>query len=105
MVICVTIEGAMLTVNLRHAEVQLSEPIDKIENGEEVVITGGGRRTTRQKVPIACVVALKLAAFRSSRRTPPAVCRPHADHGPSHARAGGARSRPMSRKMSWNICF
>ena len=47
MVICVTIEGAMLTVNLRHAEVQLSEPIDKIENGEEVVITKHGHPVAR----------------------------------------------------------
>jgi antitoxin (DNA-binding transcriptional repressor) of toxin-antitoxin stability system len=33
----------MLTVNLAHAKAHLSELIDRIENGEEVVITRRGR--------------------------------------------------------------
>jgi prevent-host-death family protein len=47
MVICVTLEVAMLTVNLAHAKAHLSEQIDKIENGEEVVITRRGRPAAR----------------------------------------------------------
>jgi prevent-host-death family protein len=37
----------MPTVNLAHAKAHLSELIDKIENGEEVVITGLGRPAVR----------------------------------------------------------
>ena len=55
-------------------------------------------------MPIACTVALKPAAFRSSRRTPPAVVGPISDRSPSHAGVGGARSRAISRRMSWDIC-
>jgi prevent-host-death family protein len=47
LVICVTIEGGMLTVSLAHAEAHLSELTDKIENGEEVVITRRGRPAAR----------------------------------------------------------
>jgi hypothetical protein len=52
---------------------------------------------------MACAVVLKLAAFRSSRRTPPLFVGPTADHGPSHAGAGGARSRAISCRICWNI--
>jgi prevent-host-death family protein len=37
----------MLTVNLAHAKAHLSELIDKIENGEEVVITRRGQPAAR----------------------------------------------------------
>ena len=37
----------MLTVNLAHAKAHPSELIDKIENGEEVVITRRGRPAAR----------------------------------------------------------
>jgi prevent-host-death family protein len=37
----------MLTVNLAHAKAHLSELIDKIEQGEEVVITRRGRPAAR----------------------------------------------------------
>lgn len=39
MVSCETTEGAVLSVNLPRAKAHLSELIDKIENGEDVVIT------------------------------------------------------------------
>ena len=38
----------MLTVSLAHAEVHLSELTDKIENGEEVVVTRCGRPAARR---------------------------------------------------------
>jgi len=37
----------MLTVNLAHAKAHLSELIDKIEQGEEIVITRRGRPAAR----------------------------------------------------------
>jgi len=37
----------MLTVSLAHTEARLSELTDKIENGEEVVITRRGRPAAR----------------------------------------------------------
>ena len=37
----------MLTVNLAHAKAHLSQLIDKIEQGEEVVITRRGRPAAR----------------------------------------------------------
>jgi hypothetical protein len=59
-----------------------------------------------RSVGFARLEMLEPADFRSLGRTPPAICRPHCHHSPSHAGhagAGGARSRAISRRMSWNI--
>jgi len=61
----------MLTVNLAHAKAHLSELLDKVEAGEEVVITRHGRAVanlrsvTAAKRPIAEVLD-ELAAFRAT---------------------------------------
>ena len=55
-------------------------------------------------MPIAGAAALKLATFRLSRRTPPAVVGFHFGSQSPHAGAGGARSRAISDRISWNIC-
>ena len=61
----------MLTVNLAHAKAHLSELLDKVENGEEVVITRHGRTVarlnsvSRPKRPLAQMLD-DLAAFRAS---------------------------------------
>ena len=39
----VTYENIMVTVNLAHAKAHLSELLDKVETGEEIVITRHGR--------------------------------------------------------------
>jgi prevent-host-death family protein len=60
----------MLTVNLAHAKAHLSELLDKVENGEEVVITRHGRAVARlnavssPKRPLAEMLD-DLAAFRA----------------------------------------
>jgi len=61
----------MLTVNLGHAKAHLSELLDKVEAGEEVVITRHGRPTARlqavspQKRPLKEMLD-ELAAFRAT---------------------------------------
>jgi prevent-host-death family protein len=62
----------MLTVNLAHAKAHLSELLDKVEAGEEVVITRRGEPVAhiRPAVPPKKPLSLeKLAAFRA--RMPP----------------------------------
>lgn len=60
----------MLTVNLAHAKAHLSELLDKVEAGEEVVITRHGRPTARLQAVSPPKRPLKemldeLAAFRA----------------------------------------
>ncbi len=58
----------MLTVNLAHAKAHLSELLDKVEAGEEVVITRHGKPVAqiRQAVPPKQPVDLEvLAALRA----------------------------------------
>ncbi len=58
----------MLTVNLAHAKAHLSELLDKVEAGEEVVITRHGKPVAhmRQAVPPKKPIDVEeLAAFRA----------------------------------------
>ena len=58
----------MLTVNLAHAKAHLSELLDKVEAGEEVVITRHGKPVAhiRQAVPPKQPLDLEaLAALRA----------------------------------------
>jgi antitoxin (DNA-binding transcriptional repressor) of toxin-antitoxin stability system len=58
----------MLTVNLAHAKAHLSELLDKVESGEEIIITRYGKPVARirQAVPPKKPLPLeKLAAFRA----------------------------------------
>jgi antitoxin (DNA-binding transcriptional repressor) of toxin-antitoxin stability system len=60
--------AAMLTVNLAHAKAHFSELLDKVEAGEEVVITRHGKPVAhmRQAVPPKKPLPLeKLAEFRA----------------------------------------
>ena len=69
----------MVTVNLAQAKAHLSELLDKVEAGEQVVITRHGRAVahmlsaTRPKEPLALD---DLAAFRA---TMPRLRRPSAE--------------------------
>ena len=59
----------MLTVNLAHAKTHLSDLLDKVEAGEEIVITRHGRpvahvrpvETEKKPIPLE-----ELAAFRAT---------------------------------------
>ena len=61
----------MLTVNLAHAKAHLSELLDKVEAGEEVIITRHGKAVarvnavSRPKRPLAEMLD-ELAAFRAT---------------------------------------
>jgi prevent-host-death family protein len=61
----------MLTINLAHAKAHLSELLDKVEAGEEVVITRHGRAAarlngvSRPKRPLVQMLD-DLAAFRAT---------------------------------------
>lgn len=60
----------MVTVNLAQAKAHLSELLDKVEAGEEVVITRHGKPVAhiRAAVPPKMPLPLeKLAAFRAGR--------------------------------------
>lgn len=64
----VVIRLAMLTVNLAQAKARLSELLDKVELGEEVVITRHGKAVAhiRPAFPPKKPLPLeKLAAFRA----------------------------------------
>lgn len=85
-----TVRGeAMVTVNLAQAKAHLSELLDKVEAGEEVVITRHGRAVacirpaTRQKQPLRLN---DLAAFRATmpslRQPSSELLRERRDEGP-----------------------
>jgi prevent-host-death family protein len=78
----------MLTVNLAQAKAHLSELLDKVEAGEEVVITRYGRATARLhslSVPKGPIQLDDLAAFRATmppqRRPSAEVLREMRDEG------------------------
>ena len=58
---------AMLTVNLAHAKAHLSELLDKVEAGEEVLITRHGKPVAHMRQAVSPKKPLdveELAAFR-----------------------------------------
>jgi antitoxin (DNA-binding transcriptional repressor) of toxin-antitoxin stability system len=82
-------QPAMLTVNLAHAKAHLSELLDKVEAGEDVVITRHGRPVAhiRHAVPPKKPLDLEaLAAFRATlppqRRSSAELLRKMRDEGP-----------------------
>lgn len=80
----------MLTISLAHAKAHLSELLDKVEAGEEVVITRHGRAVARLNCvsrptrPLAQMLD-DLAAFRATlppqRRSSAEVLRQMRDEG------------------------
>jgi prevent-host-death family protein len=58
----------MITINLAEAKAHLSELLDKVESGEEVIITPHGRPVARVQAaapPKRPLPLEKLAAFRA----------------------------------------
>ena len=69
----------MLTVNLARAKACLSELLDKVEAGEEVVITRRGRAVARLSEASRPKKTLPLADLAEFRRTMPKLSRPSAE--------------------------
>ena len=69
----------MVTVNLAHAKAHLSELLDKVEAGEEVLITRRGR-AVGQISPVARPKApLRLESLAKFRASMPRLRHPSAD--------------------------
>ena len=78
----------MLRVNLAHAKAHLSELLDKVESGEEVLITRHGRAVARMSPvarPKTPLPLEELAEFRASmprlRRSSAELLREARDEG------------------------
>jgi antitoxin (DNA-binding transcriptional repressor) of toxin-antitoxin stability system len=61
----------MLTVNLAHAKAHLSELLDKVENGEEVIITRHGKPVAQMRQAASPKKPLDLEALATFRATLP----------------------------------
>ena len=68
----------MLTVNLAHAKAHLSELLDKVEAGEDVVITRHGRAVAHLHSFVRPKRRLPLADLAAFRATMPRLRRPSA---------------------------
>lgn len=68
----------MLTVNLAEAKANLSALLDKVEHGEEVVITRHGRAVAHLKSPAVAKKPLPLDELKAFRATMPRLRRPSA---------------------------
>jgi prevent-host-death family protein len=71
--------SAMVTVNLTRAKAHLSELLDKVEAGEEVVITRHGRPVARLVSAARARQPLPLVELAAFRATMPRLQRPSAE--------------------------
>lgn len=69
----------MMTVNLAHAKAHLSELLDKVEAGEEVLITRRGRAVGRISPVARPTTALRLENLAEFRAGMPRLRRPSAE--------------------------
>ena len=69
----------MVTVNLAHAKAHLSELLDRVEAGEEVVITRRGRAVAHISPAARPRKPLRLRELAEFRATMPRLRRPSAD--------------------------
>lgn len=69
----------MITVNLAQAKARLSELLDKVEAGEEVIITRHGRPAARVLPPSQPRRPLPLDELAAFRATMPSLRRPSAE--------------------------
>jgi prevent-host-death family protein len=72
-------EKAMVTVNLAQAKAHLSELLDKVEAGEEVVITRHGRAVAHIRPALRPKHPLQLDELAAFRATMPRLRRPSAE--------------------------
>ena len=69
----------MVTVNLAHAKAHLSELLDKVEAGEEVIITRHGRAVAHIRPVSRPKQPLMLDALAAFRAQMPRLRRPSAE--------------------------
>ena len=69
----------MITINLAQAKARLSELLDKVEAGEEVIITRHGRAVAHVQHPSQARRPLPLDELAAFRATMPALRRPSAE--------------------------
>jgi prevent-host-death family protein len=69
----------MVTVNLAHAKAHLSELLDKVEAGEEVLVTRHGRPVAQILPASRAKRPVRLADLAAFRATMPRLRRPSAD--------------------------
>ena len=69
----------MVTVNLARAKAHLSELLDKVEAGEEVLITRYGRAVAHISPVARPKTPVRLKALAEFRATMPRLRRPSAD--------------------------
>ncbi len=69
----------MVTVNLAQAKARLSELMDKVEAGQEVVITRRGKAVAHLSAAAGPKKALPLGELAAFRSTMPRLRRPAAD--------------------------
>lgn len=72
-------EAATITVNLAQAKAHLSELLDKVEAGEEVVITRHGRAVAHIRPALRPKQPLQLDDLAEFRATMPRLRRPSAE--------------------------
>jgi antitoxin (DNA-binding transcriptional repressor) of toxin-antitoxin stability system len=70
---------SMITVNLARAKARLSEILDKVEAGEEVIITRHGRPVAHLQHPSQARRSLPLDELAAFRATMPSLRRPSAE--------------------------
>ena len=69
----------MITVSLAQAKARLSELLDKVEGGQEVVITRRGRAVARLSAVVGPRKPLQLRELAKCRATMPRLRRPAAE--------------------------
>ena len=69
----------MLTVSLLQAKARLSELLDKVENGEKIVITRRGKAVAQLSPTAGPKKALPLRGLAEFRATMPRLRRPSAE--------------------------
>ncbi len=69
----------MITINLAQAKARLSELLDKVEAGEEVIITRHGRPVAHVQHPSRVRRPLPLDELAAFRATMPTLRRPSAE--------------------------
>jgi antitoxin (DNA-binding transcriptional repressor) of toxin-antitoxin stability system len=69
-------EDAMVTVSLAQAKARLSELLNKVEAGEEVIVTRHGRPVAHMRAAARPKQPLRLRALAEFRATMPRLRRP-----------------------------
>ena len=69
----------MVTVNLAQAKARLSELLDKVEAGQDVVITRRGKAVAHLSAAVRPRKPIPLQELKGFRAAMPRLCRPSAE--------------------------